>query len=161
MLGVTVRSISEGPDVVNRLARRRPVGLLAISCAAVLAWTVGQALAQGANDLPERLRWNLVGAGIFGFMINPPIALFYMQGLNTTPVHAHAAFFGVYGMLGLGLTLMCPRALQADREWKEGLLRFSFWAMNAGLMAMILLSLLPVGLLQTVASVKHGYWYAR
>ena len=105
--------------------------------------------------------WNLVGAGIFGFMINPPIALFYMQGLNTTPVHAHAALFGVYGMLGLGLTLMCLRALQADREWKEGLLRFSFWGMNGGLMAMIVLSLLPVGLLQTVASVKHGYWYAR
>src|SRR5262249_1072164 len=55
--------------------------------------------------------WNLVGAGIFGFMINPPIALFYMQGLNTTAVHAHAAFFGVYGMLGLGLPLMCLRAL--------------------------------------------------
>ncbi len=31
--------------------------------------------------------WNLVGAGLFGFMINPPIALYYMQGLNTTPVH--------------------------------------------------------------------------
>jgi hypothetical protein len=46
-----------------------------------------------------------------------PIALFYMQGLNTTTVHAHGAFFGVYGMLGLGLTLMCLRALQADREW--------------------------------------------
>jgi nitric oxide reductase subunit B len=105
--------------------------------------------------------WNLVGAGLFGFMINPPIALFYMQGLNTTAVHAHAALFGVYGMLGLGLTLMCLRALQADREWKEGLLRFSFWAMNGGLMAMIVLSLLPVGLLQTVASVKHGYWYSR
>ncbi len=105
--------------------------------------------------------WNLVGAGIFGFMINPPIALFYMQGLNTTPVHAHAALFGVYGMLGLGLTLMCLRALQADREWKEGLLGFSFWTMNGGLMAMIVLSLLPIGLVQTVASVKHGYWYSR
>jgi nitric oxide reductase subunit B len=67
-------------------------------------------------------------------MINPPIALFYMQGLNTTAVHAHGAFFGVYGMLALGLTLMGLRALQADREWKEGLLGFSFWAMNAGLM---------------------------
>ncbi|MFO0984993.1 MAG: hypothetical protein U1E76_25230 [Planctomycetota bacterium] len=32
--------------------------------------------------------WNLVGAGLFGFLINPPIALYYMQGLNTTPVHA-------------------------------------------------------------------------
>jgi nitric oxide reductase subunit B len=105
--------------------------------------------------------WNLVGAGIFGFMINPPIALFYMQGLNTTAVHAHAALFGVYGMLGLGLTLMCLRALQADREWKEGLLGASFWAMNGGLMAMIVLSLLPVGLLQTMASVQHGYWYSR
>ena len=105
--------------------------------------------------------WNLVGAGLFGFMINPPIALYYMQGLNTTPVHAHGALFGVYGMLGLGLTLMCMRALMADREWKEGLLKFSFWSMNIGLALMILLSLLPVGLLQTWASVKEGYWYAR
>ncbi len=105
--------------------------------------------------------WNLVGAGLFGFMINPPIALYYMQGLNTTPVHGHGALFGVYGMLGLGLTLMCLRALMADREWKEGLLKFSFWSMNIGLMLMILLSLLPVGLLQTWASVNESYWYAR
>src|SRR4029450_6237994 len=40
--------------------------------------------------------WNLVGAGIFGFMITPPIALYYMQGLNTTAVHAHGALYGVY-----------------------------------------------------------------
>jgi nitric oxide reductase subunit B len=33
--------------------------------------------------------------------------------------------------------------------------------MNLGLMAQILLSLLPVGLLQTWASVQQGYWYAR
>lgn len=25
--------------------------------------------------------WNFLGAGIFGFIINPPIALYYMQGL--------------------------------------------------------------------------------
>jgi nitric oxide reductase subunit B len=105
--------------------------------------------------------WNLVGAGLFGFMINPPIALYYMQGLNTTPVHGHGALFGVYGLLGIGLTLMCLRALMADQEWKEGLLKFSFWSMNIGLMLMILLSLLPVGLLQTWASVQNGYWYAR
>ena len=35
--------------------------------------------------------WNMVGAGVFGFLINPPISLFYLQGLNTTAVHAHAA----------------------------------------------------------------------
>jgi nitric oxide reductase subunit B len=105
--------------------------------------------------------WNMVGAGLFGFMINPPIALYYMQGLNTTPVHGHAALFGVYGMLGIGLMLVCLRALIPDLVWREGWLTFSFWAMNGGLFAMCVLSLLPVGLLQTWASVEHGYWYAR
>jgi nitric oxide reductase subunit B len=105
--------------------------------------------------------WNMIGAGLFGFMINPPIALYYMQGLNTTPVHGHAALFGVYGMLGIGLMLVCLRALIPGVEWKEGMLRFSFWAMNGGLMAMCVLSLLPVGLMQTWASVDRGYWYAR
>ena len=28
-------------------------------------------------------------------------------------------------------------------------------------MIMILISLLPVGILQTIASIKHGMWYAR
>lgn len=105
--------------------------------------------------------WNMIGAGLFGFMINPPIALYYMQGLNTTPLHGHAALFGVYGMLGIGLMLMCLRVLIPGREWKDGLLRFAFWGLNGGLMAMCLLSLLPVGLLQTYASVETGYWYAR
>jgi nitric oxide reductase subunit B len=105
--------------------------------------------------------WNMVGAGLFGFMINPPIALYYMQGLNTTPLHGHAALFGVYGMLGIGLMLVCLRVLIPGVEWKDGLLRFAFWALNGGLMAMCVLSLLPVGLMQTWASVEHGYWYAR
>jgi nitric oxide reductase subunit B len=105
--------------------------------------------------------WNMVGAGLFGFMINPPIALYYMQGLNTTPLHAHAALFGVYGMLGIGLMLVCLRVLIPGREWKDGLVRCSFWMLNVGLMAMCVLSLLPVGLMQTWASVEHGYWYAR
>lgn len=105
--------------------------------------------------------WNMIGAGLFGFMINPPIALYYMQGLNTTPLHGHAALFGVYGMLGIGLMLVCLRALIPGREWKDGVLRFSFWALNGGLMMMCVLSLLPVGLMQTWASVDHGYWYAR
>ncbi len=105
--------------------------------------------------------WNMIGAGLFGFMINPPVALYYMQGLNTTPLHGHAALFGVYGMLGIGLMLVCLRALIPGREWADGWLKFSFWSLNGGLAAMCLLSLLPVGLMQTWASVDHGYWYAR
>ncbi len=105
--------------------------------------------------------WNMVGAGLFGFMINPPIALYYMQGLNTTPVHAHTALFGVYGMLGIGLMLFCLRVLYVRSEWKDGIIKTGFWAINGGLGMMVLFSLLPVGFLQTWASVEHGYWYAR
>ncbi|GAP67588.1 nitric oxide reductase, NorZ apoprotein [Bacteroidales bacterium 6E] len=105
--------------------------------------------------------WNLVGAGIFGFLINPPIALYYMQGLNTTPVHGHTALFGVYGMLGIGLMLFVLRDLNTNVVWKEKSLKVAFWSMNIGLMAMVLLSVLPIGLLQTLASVKEGLWYAR
>lgn len=105
--------------------------------------------------------WNLVGAGVFGFLINPPISLYYLQGLNTTPVHAHAALFGVYGLLALGLVLIVFRRLDPDRPWKEGWLQYAFWAMNVGLALMIVLSLLPIGLFQAHASIEQGLWYAR
>jgi nitric oxide reductase subunit B len=105
--------------------------------------------------------WNLVGAGLFGFLINPPIALYYMQGLNTTPLHGHAALFGVYGMLGIGLMLFVLKGLTSKYEWKNKTISIAFWSMNIGLMLMILMSLLPVGVLQTIASIKHGMWYAR
>jgi nitric oxide reductase subunit B len=105
--------------------------------------------------------WNLVGAGLFGFFINPPVALYYMQGLNTTAVHGHTALFGVYGMLGLGLMLFCLRALRPGAAWKDKPLAIAFWLINGGLVAMVLLSLLPIGLMQAWASVEYGTWYAR
>ena len=105
--------------------------------------------------------WNFLGAGIFGFLINPPIALYYMQGLNTTPVHAHTALFGVYGLLSLGLVLLVARKLSGERVWKETPLAIAFWSMNVGLGLMVALSLLPVGIAQTLASVDTGLWYAR
>ncbi len=105
--------------------------------------------------------WNFVGAGLFGFMINPPIALYYVQGLNLTPVHGHTALFGVYGMLGLGLMLFCLRALRPGLMWKDRPLAIAFWSINIGLAAMVLLSTLPIGLAQAWASVEIGTWYAR
>ena len=105
--------------------------------------------------------WNLVGAGLFGFLINPPIALYYMQGLNTTPVHGHTALFGVYGLLSLGLVLLVARFLTGHRAWREWPIALAFWGTNIGLALMVLLSLLPIGLAQTWASVEHGLWFAR
>jgi nitric oxide reductase subunit B len=105
--------------------------------------------------------WNLVGAGIFGFLINPPVALYYMQGLNTTPVHGHTALFGVYGMLGIGLMLFVLRDMNKDVIWKDKWIKFAFWSINIGLAAMVFISVLPIGLAQTVASVQEGLWWAR
>lgn len=105
--------------------------------------------------------WNLVGAGLFGFLINTPIALYYMQGLNLTPLHGHTALFGVYGMLGIGLMLFSLRSLRPQVRWPTGLLRGAFWSMNIGLGLMALLTLLPMGVLQLNAALEHGYWYAR
>jgi nitric oxide reductase subunit B len=105
--------------------------------------------------------WNVVGAGLFGFLINTPLALYYMQGLNLTPLHGHAALFGVYGMLGIGLLLFCVRGLRPQAQWSNPLLAFSFWSFNIGLAMMVLMTLLPIGLLQLNAALNHGYWYAR
>jgi nitric oxide reductase subunit B len=107
------------------------------------------------------LVWNLIGAGLLGFLINPPLALYYMQGLNTTPTHGHAALFGVYGMLGLGLMLFCMRGLTDVARWSERLLATSFWCLNIGLAMMVFLSLLPQGLWQAYLSFTHDYAYAR
>ena len=105
--------------------------------------------------------WNLVGAGLFGFLVNTPLALFYMQGMNLTALHGHTALFGVYGMLGIGLMLFCLRGLKPQVQWPEGLLRGAFWSLNIGLGLMGLLTLLPMGVLQLNAALEHGYWFAR
>ncbi len=105
--------------------------------------------------------WNLVGAGLFGFLINPPLPLYYMQGLNLTPLHGHTALFGVYGMLGIGLMLFCLRGMKPHTVWNEGVLKTAFWSLNIGLSLMALLTLLPMGIIQLSAAMEHGYWYAR
>jgi len=105
--------------------------------------------------------WNMLGAGVFGFMINPPISLYYIQGLNTTPVHAHAALFGVYGFLALGFTLLVLRYIRPNLVFDERLMKTGFWWLNIGLVLMITTSLLPIGIIQFHASVSEGLWYAR
>jgi len=105
--------------------------------------------------------WNMLGAGVFGFLINPPISLYYIQGLNTTAVHAHAALFGVYGFLALGFVFLIARYLRPDTPFNDKLMKWGFWLLNAGLVLMIVSSLLPIGIIQGYASISEGLWYAR
>jgi nitric oxide reductase subunit B len=105
--------------------------------------------------------WNTVGAGLLGFAINPPAALYYVQGLNMTAAHGHAALFGVYGMLGIGLMLFCLRGLYERHLHADKFLKPAFWSLNIGLAMMVFMSLLPAGIYQAWASVTQGLWYAR
>jgi len=95
------------------------------------------------------------------WLINTPLALYYMQGLNLTALHGHTALFGVYGMLGISLLLFCVRGLKPDAHWQEKPLRAAFWSLNVGLSMMAVFTLLPLGLLQLNAALEHGYSYAR
>jgi nitric oxide reductase subunit B len=105
--------------------------------------------------------WNLIGAGVFGMLINPPSVLYFGQGLNTTPIHSHSALFGVYGFLAISLMLFALRGMTPDKAWDERLLKVGFWGLNLGLVLMLALSLIPSGFYQIVQSLEHGTWYAR
>lgn len=105
--------------------------------------------------------WNTVGAGLLGFAINPPASLYYVQGLNMTAAHGHAALFGVYGMLGIGLMLFCLRGLYNRDLHADKYLKPAFWSLNIGLAMMVFLSLLPAGIYQAYESITKGLWYAR
>ena len=59
---------------------------------------------------------------MFGFLINPPIALVLHAGAEYNAVHGHAALFGVFGMLGIGLMLFVLKGLTIKYQWKTKLL---------------------------------------
>jgi nitric oxide reductase subunit B len=105
--------------------------------------------------------WNMLGAGVFGFLINPPIVLYYSQGLDTTPIHSHGALFGVYGFLAIALMLFSMRSIVRPEAWSDRLLKLAFWGLNLGLFLMMFASLLPAGIYQLNEAVAKGLWWAR
>jgi len=107
--------------------------------------------------------WNFVGAGVFGFLINLPIVSYFEMGTSLTPNHAHAAMFGVFGMLALAVVVFCLRTLRGDEAWNrsERMVRTGFWGLNLGLGLMLLLDLFPAGVVQFWDSITNGYWHAR
>ena len=51
--------------------------------------------------------------------------------------------------------------MNPQKIWNERLISVAFWGINIGCLAMMLLSLLPIGLMQTAESISNGYWSAR
>lgn len=107
--------------------------------------------------------WNFVGAGVLGFLINMPIVSYFETGTYLTPNHGHAAMFGVFGLLALGLCCMVLRQANTDENWEKvkNYIRVAFWGFNIGLGLMIILSLMPAGFLQLSDVIANGYWHGR
>jgi len=105
--------------------------------------------------------WNIVGAGVFGSLINLPIINYFEHSTYLTGNHAHAAMFGVKGNVALAGMLFCCQHLFQRASWNEKLVKRSFWSLQIGLVLMMTLDLFPVGIYQIMAVFTHGYWYAR
>lgn len=64
-------------------------------------------------------------------------------------------------LFGIGLMLFVLKGLYSQYVWKDGIMKIAFWGINTGLLLMVVISVLPVGFMQTAASVEKGMWYAR
>ncbi|WP_137284416.1 nitric-oxide reductase large subunit [Halorussus salinisoli] len=105
--------------------------------------------------------WNFVGAGVLGFFINLPFINYFEHGTYLTVAHAHAAMFGAFGFLALGMVTYMLRIAVPESKWSERNLRWAFWTWNVGLALMVGISLLPVGFLQLEVAFTQSYDAAR
>ena len=144
-----------------------PLSLLAVE--AVEQWVV---IKRGGREFPYRhvflflmavAFWNLIGAGVFGFLINLPTVSYTEHGSFLTANHGHAALMGVFGMLAiaLALALYCLRNVVKDKGWAGRLFTISFWGLNIGLFGMCAITLAPVGFMQMAYAEANGFWAAR
>ncbi|WP_458189068.1 nitric-oxide reductase large subunit [Haladaptatus sp. NG-WS-4] len=105
--------------------------------------------------------WNFVGAGVLGFFINLPLVNYYEHGTYLTVGHAHAAMFGAFGFLALGMAVYMLQITTKPDVWNERRLNWAFWLWNVGLAVMVFVSVLPVGFLQLEAAFSGSYAAAR
>lgn len=127
-------------------------------------------LRDGGVDFPYRASfwflistaiWNLLGAGVLGFLINLPAVNYFEHGQMLTAAHGHGSMMGVYGMFAIAVLLFSLRNVVKPEWWSDKWLKVSLWGLNLGLAGMILFTLLPVGLKQLQMAYESGYWFSR
>ncbi|MEH7087117.1 nitric-oxide reductase large subunit [Neobacillus drentensis] len=105
--------------------------------------------------------WNLVGAGVLGFLINLPAVSYFEHGQFLTPAHGHGSMMGVYGMFACAVLLYSLRNIVKPEAWNDKWIKISCILLNVGLAGMVFLSLLPVGFIQIKEAFTHGYAASR
>ena len=100
--------------------------------------------------------WNVVGAGVLGFLINLPAVCYFELGTFLTATHGHGAMMGVYGLLAIGVMLFCVRYLILAERWPERWAKIAFWSTNIGLAWMCFATLLPLGIAAALQVGQRG-----
>ena len=85
-----------------------------------------------------------------------PLHLHRRLAASTTPPADFARMMRLHHLL-----LNCMRGLTDVTRWNQTSLKIAFWSLNIGIAVMTFRSLLPQGILQTYASIEHGYAFAR
>ena len=74
-----------------------------------------------------------MGAGLFGFMINPPIALYYVQGPEPhSGARAHRPVRRVRHAWAWGSCSSACAPCVPGLKWKDRPLAIAFWSINVG-----------------------------
>ena len=134
------------------------------------AWHEYRAIRAAGGEFPHRVPflfftwaavWNVIGAGVLGGIINPPIVSYYEHGTFLTLAHGHASMMGVFGLLALGLLYLAVRGMTVPERWEERLPGWGLRLFNAAIVLWLALNILPIGIAQLQAVVNDGFWYAR
>jgi nitric oxide reductase subunit B len=104
--------------------------------------------------------WQFLGSGILGLLINFPIVNYFEHGQFLTVAHAHGSFLGAFGFLAVGMMLYALRHAEPG-GWNPRRLWISFWLLNIGLALMLVISTIPVGILQLTEAVVVDYASSR
>ncbi|WP_300673539.1 cbb3-type cytochrome c oxidase subunit I [Desulfoluna sp.] len=133
-------------------------------------WHGQKALVKAGSSFPYKyplmflmaaICWEFIGGAVMGLSITTPVVNYYEHSTYLTVNHGHTALFGTYGILGVGLSLFSMRGLVEEKGWSPNLLKVCFWSLNIGLFVMFTATLLPVGILQVLDNINHGFWHAR
>jgi len=92
--------------------------------------------------------WNLVGAGILGFIMTWPSINQYTHGTEMVSLHGHLALFGTYGFLTLTLFYFILPQWQRTKNLSMKKGNIAFWLLNSGL-ALMGISLFVAGVIQS------------
>ncbi len=134
------------------------------------AWREYRAVRAAGQDFPQRTAfmyftgaaiWNVVGAGVIGGIINPPIMSYFEHGEFLTLAHGHASMMGAFGLLAIGLLYFSVRGMVPAARWSDRLGQWALLSFHGAIVFWLVLNILPIGFAQVASTVDHGYWYSR